>query len=718
MLSHHRDLLAASAIDPTVADAAGVRSVTSRDELPESLRWAPVPGLLFPWHPLDGAVVAQYRPDVPTTDDTGRARKYLFPTGAGSVITVHPTMRDRVGSARVVIVEGTKQYLAAVSAAPPDVLMVGIAGCWGWSRDGVAVPELARLVPAGAAVSVVFDADLSTNRRVWDAGQRLSETLLIAGAAAVRWVQLPAGDKAGLDDVLARFPDRSASFARLLERAADKLPRKPKADPADTPAPTDGPGWFFDADGLRAATLRAAVRELLHLALDQAGRIVVYADGVYVDGRRAVTHAVAELLGDAYRQMHLRSLLEPLEAELAADGRVIPEWSGSRLVNVANGLLDPWTGELTPHTPDHLSLVQFPIRWDPRATCPTFDAWLAEVTAGRGDDLLEALAQLLDMRGARQRKAVILHGPTRSGKSTLVRLVERLAGRSGCSAVTLHELAADRFAAADLYGKVLNTANEMSAAHIDDLSMFKQLTGDDPVRAQFKYGAAFTFHCRALFIFAANELPTVGEVSGAYLARVRPYVFPHSFEGREDPTLEARLTAELPGVLVRLVEALRRFDARDGYNNDQAATEALAAFARRSDRVRLFLHETCEADPQGFVTRPALFDAFEQWARENRRQTLGRHRFFESVEIAGHRSAKRRGDRGFVGLTLRPSSEWGAAADNDAAGGAEGAEHPYPRFTSGSIRSNGESESETLMGEGLAKPAPSAPTAERERFEL
>ncbi len=199
------------------------------------------------------------------------------------------------------------------------------------------------------------------------------------------------------------------------------------------------------------------------LAVDGSGRILVYRSGVYLDGAQQLTHLVAELLGDLYRQMHMRSLVEVLEAGLHHDGLVVGDTAGDGLVNVANGLLDLFTGVLIEHTADHLSMVQLPIRWEPTATCSLFDRWLTRTADGRGDDLLEALSLVLDVRGERQRKAVFIIGPARSGKSTMVRIIEAIVGPQARSAVTLHEMSADKFAGADLYGKLLNTGSELSA---------------------------------------------------------------------------------------------------------------------------------------------------------------------------------------------------------------------------------------------------------------
>ncbi len=145
-----QERLEAWGIPVEVATAAGVRSVAVAADLPEELAWAgkQAPGLLFLHHPAGGGdPIPQFRPDAPA-DPTA---KYLQPKGSGSIISLHPWMRDRLGSAnRLLIVEGTKQYLAAIAVVPDDMVAVGIQGCTGWMSDGVALPALTALLTGGA----------------------------------------------------------------------------------------------------------------------------------------------------------------------------------------------------------------------------------------------------------------------------------------------------------------------------------------------------------------------------------------------------------------------------------------------------------------------------------------------------------------------------------------------------------------------------------------
>jgi len=232
--------------------------------------------------------------------------------------------------------------------------------------------------------------------------------------------------------------------------------------------------------------------------------------------------------------------------------------------------------------------------------------------------------------------AAFLYGPPRSGKSTWLRLLVALSGRHH-SAVTLQALSHDRFAAANVYGSILNAAADLPSSHVEDLSTFKMMTGEDRITANRKYGGQFMFTNRALFAFSANELPTVGESSRAYAERIKPFKFDRSFAGHEDHRIELAMRAELPGILVRLVRAWQRLDQRGNYLTTDAAVRA--DFEQKSDRVRLWVSERCQVvrtRPDGSRTVPGctlpfelmnlkrdLAQLFNDWARAQGASAMG-----------------------------------------------------------------------------------------------
>ena len=198
-----------------VALRAGVTSVASPDDIPEALAWVPqgAPGLLFWHHPLGGGdPVPQLRPDSPValknpTNPKDKPPKYIFPRGSGSVVSVHPDMKNRIAADAkrdlpLVIVEGTCQYLWAVAYAS-EAIVVGIQGCYGFSYDGIANGELTDLA-RGRDVFVCFDADVSSNPKVYAAAESLDHALSSTGAASVKFMMIPGSATTGFDDFLIR----------------------------------------------------------------------------------------------------------------------------------------------------------------------------------------------------------------------------------------------------------------------------------------------------------------------------------------------------------------------------------------------------------------------------------------------------------------------------------------------------------------------------------
>lgn len=610
----HQDLLREAAIDIKVAREAGVHSTSE--------------GLVFPYRSPDGSrIIENLRPD-----DPGDGPKYRWPTGEPLVLNTHPRMDALVrgSTSKVLVVEGTKQYLAAVSAAPADTLVLGINGCQGYrQKDNGTISDLGLVDWAGRDVVVIFDADLKTNPDVWDAAEGLGEDLEFRSVSSVVFGYLPGGGTAGLDDVLAEYGP--SALTRVLTKAG-KLPRRPAKKRASGPADR-----FFDETGLLVEKLgNEALREW-PMAVDSERKVCLYDGGVYAGSRGPQTAAV-ELLGDRFRAFHEEALKRHLEVRLERDGRVIPDHASDPILNVPNGLLDLLEAELHPHSPEFMSAKQIVTEWHLDAECPTYEKWANEVIGDQLLDLEEAASLMLDPSRT-PTKALFMFGPSRSGKSTFIRLLEQIVGPRHRSAVTLHQLGKDGFAAANIFGSILNSAADLSAAHVEDLSTFKMLTGEDTIQANRKFGSQFTFQNTALFAFSANEVPSVGESSNAYLERVKPFRFDQSFAGAEDRTIERAMYAELPGILRRLVEGYGRWTGRGGYGPTNPSV--LADFSTKSDRVRMFVVEELEELPADtpvaqWTSGPSLLAMFTTWAEANHVGKLGRNKFYDRLRSMGY----------------------------------------------------------------------------------
>ena len=216
LTDEHRQYLRDAAITDEVIDACGAES-TER-------------GISFLYRgPKKES--RQLRPDTPIVTDDGRTIKYLFPKGEKNFVNY---LSDS-GTGPLMIVEGTKQALAAESWAPDGYAVIGLAGCTLWHKHDWDQVK-------GRDVLICFDGDAATNRDVYVQAKKFGDELReFEGASSVAYIQIPDGK--GLDDYLADEDeeDRARSLVKLVRRAAakpaDSMPRPKQAKAAESTGP-------------------------------------------------------------------------------------------------------------------------------------------------------------------------------------------------------------------------------------------------------------------------------------------------------------------------------------------------------------------------------------------------------------------------------------------------------------------------------------------------
>ena len=206
----------------------------------------------------------------------------------------------------------------------------------------------------------------------------------------------------------------------------------------------------------------------------------------------------------------------------------------SNLLNLRNGLLNIMTGEFTSHSPDGLSTVQLPINNDPKAKCPNVLRFLGGVLRPKDVFTVLQIFGYCLYRTAKYEKAVMCSGKGDNGKGTLLKLFERFLGDHNVSHASLQELNNDRFAIADLHGKLANVCADLKAEKLINTGTFKMLVSGDTIRAQKKHGQPFSFKNYAKLIFSANEIPESNDQTYAYFKRWIILLFDKIFQKRRE----------------------------------------------------------------------------------------------------------------------------------------------------------------------------------------
>ncbi len=216
----HAKELFGSSVPASVAAEQRVHTAHTRGELPAWAQWiaefdSALPALVYPMVHPDGSETGQVKPAPGTvTSSEGRPLKYVSP-GHDDGPPKLPVLRTVKSPEVVLIVEGVKQALAALSWAPETWSIYRIAGIWSWrvAGDGEDVPGTPTphlTAVQGQNVVIVPDADAKSNVRVFDGAVALGEACRGYGAASVKFARLPGAGKDGLDDLLVRLADDDA----------------------------------------------------------------------------------------------------------------------------------------------------------------------------------------------------------------------------------------------------------------------------------------------------------------------------------------------------------------------------------------------------------------------------------------------------------------------------------------------------------------------------
>ena len=271
----HLAELRRSGISDEVIDSSGVYSARNVEALPEPLQWigshaGALPSLVFPMEEAGVGETWQVKPATPITFSDGSVAKYVAPSHRSGAIVPSFIERRAITDAteRVVIVEGTKQALAVTSVTDETTAVFGISGITGW-MGGDNGPSIAFSQVMGYVVYVAPDADAATNRAVYDGARKLGEHLEQWGAACVRFVRVPGGKKAGIDDVLGNLPEdqRPQALRSFFDAAKDKPATKmPKDTPSAAPAAGATTGRPAISDDVDPVSLWLSVSGAVHAA--------------------------------------------------------------------------------------------------------------------------------------------------------------------------------------------------------------------------------------------------------------------------------------------------------------------------------------------------------------------------------------------------------------------------------------------------------------------
>lgn len=372
------------------------------------------------------------------------------------------------------------------------------------------------------------------------------------------------------------------------------------------------------------------------LTMKDTDEIYVYDGGVFTKGgERAISAELQEHLKAIITNYDVNEVLGIIRRSTYFDRRLFDADPG--LIAVENGILDVTSAEISPHAPDIPLLTKIPVQFDPSADCPAFKRYLEGSVREQYHAVLQEWFGFCLYRKYPVHKALLLTGEGRNGKSTLIDVLNVFVGDNKCH-VPLQDFGANRFATAQLYGKLLNSVSDLSRKAIADSGAFKMACGADEITAENKGQHPFKFKSYAKLVFSCNEVPEAPDNSDAFFGRWIMLDFPHCFEaGRKclvcnvihvpDLRLTERLTspAELSGILNWALAGLRRLLENGKFSYDFTTDEMRERYQRSANPVAAFVQDCVERDSNAFIVTEDLYRSFVGYVSMNRLPMKSQH---------------------------------------------------------------------------------------------
>ena len=306
------------------------------------------------------------------------------------------------------------------------------------------------------------------------------------------------------------------------------------------------------------------------------------------------------------------------------------DFPGSEILAFQNCFLHWPSGTILPSTDRLLVTSALEFDYNPAAPLPT--SWLAFLDGIWADDR-QAIDTLAEMFGylltddTSQQKIFMLIGPPRSGKGTILRILEALVGRSNRCSPTLSSLGGP-FGLQSLLGKRMAMISDARLSGRSDqqpiVENLLRISGEDAVDVNRKNLPSLDgVTLRARFVMATNELPAFSDASSALANRFIPFKFTRSFLGSEDHGLTDRLLSELPSILLWALDGLNRLRARGYFVVPESAREVSSDLLDQTSPIRTFVADMCLVGDQYQCDRDDLYKAWKDWCEEQGRDHPG-----------------------------------------------------------------------------------------------
>jgi putative DNA primase/helicase len=330
------------------------------------------------------------------------------------------------------------------------------------------------------------------------------------------------------------------------------------------------------------------------------------------------------------------------------------------LLNTPSGVIDLRTGQVLEHDPARLITKVAGAAYVPGAESPALKSALDAVPADALGWLQLRLGEALSGRSGEQ--LTLLSGGGRNGKTLLMGSVFRAMGDYAAKVPNTLLLRSRQVGAATpermtLRGIRLAYMEETPEDGYLDATVVKDLLDAEEIEGRYLYKDTVTWRPTHSLFLNTNHAPAMGDTGDGAWRRLTRLDFPfryrkadeeleHDTDRRGDPGLKLALGGTAEGreaLLAWLVAGAVRFFSKGSLEGEQEPDSVRAAVKQwraDSDDLLRFVAEEMVFEPDGFVSRTDMYEAFSAWLRRGGQKGLSAKKFAQ--RMAAHSILRKR----------------------------------------------------------------------------
>ena len=255
---------------------------------------------------------------------------------------------------------------------------------------------------------------------------------------------------------------------------------------------------------------------------------------------------------------------------------------------------------------------------------------------------------------------IIAYGDGRNGKSTFWNVIYKVlgsySGNISADALTVNCKRNVKPEMAELKGKRLIIAAELQEGMRLNTSVVKQLCSTDPIFAEKKFKASFSFEPSHTLVLYTNHLPKVSASDDGTWRRLIVIPFHAKIQGQADKKNYTQYLIDNAGgaVLSWLIEGAMKVVAADfKVDRPQCVLDAIGAYRDGNDWLGAFINDCCDVDASYQEKSGELYKRYREYCIENGEYVRSTTDFYGALEQAGYKRKKLNSGITIYGLQIR-----------------------------------------------------------------